>query len=61
MGDKPLDGARLFDRFYTLASHEAGTGTGLGLAIVKSICDHYGYVVRYEYLAKQHTFTVEFK
>lgn len=61
VGDKPLDGARLFDRFYTLASHEAGTGTGLGLAIGKSICDHYGYVVRYDYAAQHHTFTVEFK
>ncbi|MBO7185906.1 MAG: HAMP domain-containing histidine kinase [Alistipes sp.] len=60
VGDKPLDGARLFDRFYTFASHEAGTGTGLGLAIVKSICDHYGYNVRYGYAVQHHTFTVEF-
>ncbi len=61
VGDRPLDSTRLFDRFYTLASHEAGTGTGLGLAIVKSICDHYGYNVRYDYAAQHHTFTVEFK
>lgn len=53
----PLDGRRLFTRFYQ-GSPGAG-GTGLGLAIVKAIADRYQFRLRYDYRT-YHVMTVHF-
>lgn len=58
-GGESLDSSRVFDRFYTHTQHESSTG--LGLAIVKSICDHYGYVITYNYTSGRHIFTIRFR
>lgn len=59
-GDTPLDGSRLFERFYT-ATSRAGS-TGLGLPIVRSICEHYNFRVTYSYDERscRHIFTIRF-
>lgn len=56
-GDEPLDGSRLFDRFYT--SGKKGS-TGLGLALVKSIADSYNFKIGYSYKEEKHRFAVKF-
>ena len=56
-GDEPLDGSRLFDRFYT--SGKKGS-TGLGLALVKSIADSYKFKIGYSYKEEKHRFAVKF-
>lgn len=56
-GDEALDGARLFDRFYT--SGKTGS-TGLGLALVKSISGYYGYGLEYVFKEARHSFTIRF-
>lgn len=56
-GVEPLDGNRLFDRFYT--NGKSGS-TGLGLALVKSIADSYGFVVEYSFKSGRHSFAVRF-
>ena len=56
-GDEALDGARLFDRFYT--SCKTGS-TGLGLALVKSISGYYGYGLEYVFKEARHSFTIRF-
>ena len=56
-GDGPLDGSRLFDRFYT--SGKKGS-TGLGLALVKSIADSYNFKIGYSYKEEKHRFAVKF-
>lgn len=45
--NQPLDGRRLFTRFYQ--GSPAGGGTGLGLAIVKAIADRYHFRLRYDF------------
>lgn len=57
-GDTPLDGDRIFDRFYHGPDKE-NVSTGLGLALVKSICDRYSFGLRYSYEGK-HVFRIEF-
>jgi signal transduction histidine kinase len=54
----PLDGNRIFKRFYRSSS--AKKGNGLGLAIVKSICDYHKWTVKYSYGDGRHYFTVYF-
>lgn len=56
-GDEALDGARLFDRFYT--SGKTGS-TGLGLALVKSISGYYGFGLEYVFKEARHSFTIRF-
>jgi signal transduction histidine kinase len=56
-GSEPLDGSRLFDRFYT--SGKKGS-TGLGLALVKSIADSYNFKIEYSFKEGKHCFKVRF-
>ncbi len=56
-GIQALDGDRIFDRFW---KSEYSDGTGLGLAIAKQICDHYGFLIEYEFKEKFHVFSVFF-
>ena len=56
-GDEALDGARLFDRFYT--SGKTGS-TGLGLALVKSISGYYDFGLEYIYINGKHNFYIKF-
>jgi len=45
--DKPLDAARIFDRFHKETTADAGTG--LGLAIAKAITEMHGLHIAYRY------------
>lgn len=54
----PLDGARIFDRFYRATEKEGSSG--LGLALVEAVCRLYGLRVSYDYVAGRHRFTVQF-
>jgi len=56
-GSGPLDGDRIFKRFYKATAHEQSTG--LGLAIVKAVADVYGFRVTYHFPGR-HRFTVLF-
>ena len=56
-GDEALDGARLFDRFYT--SGKTGS-TGLGLALVKSISGYYDFGLGYVHRNSRHNFYIKF-
>jgi len=51
---KPLDGERLFKRFYKETNHE--DNNGLGLSIVWQICEASGIKARYEYEYNKHAF-----
>ncbi len=55
--DTPLDGQRIFERFY----HSAGkpSSTGLGLSIVEAICRLYGMAVAYRFEGGMHVFEVK--
>ncbi len=55
-GDTPLDGTRIFTRFYQGARKEGSTG--LGLALVKAVADYYGFRVEYAFVEGRHCFTV---
>ena len=57
-GDEALDGARLFDRFYTSGKNGS---TGLGLALVKSIAGYYDYGLEYAFAGRRHNFVIRFK
>lgn len=54
--DRPLDGQRIFERFY----HTPGnaSSTGLGLSIVQAICRLYGISVDYRFERGMHVFNV---
>ena len=56
-GTQVLDGNRIFDRFW---KSEYSDGTGLGLAIAKQICDHYGFLLQYEFKEETHYFSINF-
>lgn len=45
--DRPLDGARIYDRFHKETTAEGGTG--LGLSIAKAIAELYGLHLSYAY------------
>ncbi len=54
--DMPLDGKKVFQRFYQGKKKEGSTG--LGLAIVHAVCSHFGLQVRYEFVNQHHTFII---
>jgi signal transduction histidine kinase len=56
-GAQALAGDRIFDRFW---KSEYSDGTGLGLAIAKQICDHYGFLLQYEFREGSHFFSIVF-
>ncbi len=56
--EKALDAAVIFNRFYQGSKKEGSTG--LGLALCKSVCDLYGFSLRYVYLEEKHVFSVLF-
>jgi len=56
-GTQALDKDRIFDRFW---KSEYSDGTGLGLAIAKQICDHYGFLLQYEFSQRTHHFSIIF-
>jgi len=56
-GMQALNGDRIFDRFW---KSEYSDGTGLGLAIAKQICDHYGFLLQYEFRKETHYFSIIF-
>ena len=56
-GIRALEGDRVFDRFW---KSEYSDGTGLGLAIAKQICDHYGFLLQYEFKKGAHHFSIIF-
>ena len=58
-GKIPLDGERIFERFYQGSAKKEGS-TGLGLALVKAICDRYSFRLAYGYSDGCHRFTVDF-
>lgn len=54
--DSPLDGEKIFERFYH--SPEKTSSSGLGLSIVKAICQLYGMGIAYSFEQGMHTFRV---
>jgi signal transduction histidine kinase len=56
-GSQALAEDRVFARFW---KSEYSNGTGLGLAIAKQICDHYGFLLRYEFRKGTHYFSILF-
>lgn len=54
----PLDGSRIFSRFYRDMANEQGTG--LGLSIVQSVAGIYGIVPQYSFSGGMHRFTLVF-
>jgi signal transduction histidine kinase len=56
-GTRALNGDKIFDRFW---KSEYSDGTGLGLAIAKQICDHYGFLLQYEFREGTHHFSIIF-
>jgi signal transduction histidine kinase len=56
-GIQALAGDRVFARFW---KSEYSDGTGLGLAIAKQICDHYGFLLQYEFRDGAHYFSIAF-
>ena len=57
--EEPLDGNKVFDRFYQGQKKEGSTG--LGLAIVHSICMQYGLQIAYSHQQGLHQFTLSRK
>lgn len=55
-GEKPLDGERIFERFYQGQKKEGSTG--LGLALVDSICKANHLTIDYTYVENRHIFTI---
>ncbi len=53
---EPLDGERIFTRFYH--SHTREGSSGLGLAIVASVAQLYGFAVEYAFVDGLHTFRI---
>ncbi len=52
----PLDGEKIFERFYH--SPEKKSSTGLGLSIVRAICQRYGLSIEYRFEAGLHAFEI---
>lgn len=56
----PLDGTKIFQRFYKGDQSQESAGVGLGLAIVREICIVSGFSVGYRFEKEMHEFTVWF-
>lgn len=56
--DIPLEGSRIFDRFYK--SGNLPDQHGLGLAIVKEICNASNFQIKYLHRQQQHVIRIEF-
>ncbi|MGL5636404.1 MAG: sensor histidine kinase [Bacteroidales bacterium] len=54
--DNPLDGSKIFERFYHTNRKE--NSTGLGMSLVKSICKRYGLHCKYVFSDGLHVFKV---
>lgn len=54
--DKPLDPAKIFQRFYK--SEQNSLGNGLGLSIIKQICDASGLKIEYSFQKNLHCFVL---
>ena len=59
-GQLPLDGEKIFSRFYHSNSSSEGS-TGLGLAIADSICRSYGLALSYSFNNGKHVFSVKIR
>ena len=59
-GQVPLDGEKIFSRFYHSNSSSEGS-TGLGLAIADSICRSYGLALSYSFNNGKHVFSVKIR
>ena len=59
-GQVPLDGEKIFSRFYHSNSSSEGS-TGLGLAIADSICRSYGLALSYSFNDGKHVFSVKIR
>ena len=57
-GELPLDGTRIFDRFYQ--GPKSKGSMGLGLPLVAAVCRTYSLGVKYEFEGGRHRFVVEF-
>lgn len=57
-GVQPLDGRRIFERFYQVTRREGSTG--LGLSIVDAVCKLYGLGLDYDFQEDEHRFEVRF-
>ena len=57
-GQSPLEGNRIFTRFYHSSSSKEGS-TGLGLAIADSICRSFGLTLAYSFSKGSHVFSVK--
>lgn len=56
-GDQPLDGKRIFERFYQGRKCEGSTG--LGLALARAVAESYRFTLSYEYSGGRHHFKVD--
>lgn len=57
-GEKPLDGERIFERFYQEERKE--NSNGLGLAICRSVCQQCGFSLTYSFKEGMHRFIWHF-
>ena len=57
-GEKPLDGERIFERFYQGERKE--NSNGLGLAICRSVCQQCGFSLTYSFKEGMHRFIWHF-
>lgn len=55
-GRQPLDGERIFERFYQGSKREGSTG--LGLALVRAVCNCYGLRAEYDFVEGRHRFRI---
>lgn len=57
-GEQPLDGDRIFERFYQGSKREGSTG--LGLALARAVADTYELQLTYHYADGRHHFALRF-
>jgi len=62
ISNSALKGALLQNKIFTRFYKEQSTSdsTGLGLAIIKQICDTCGFQIDYQFVDKEHQFTIDF-
>lgn len=59
-GDMPLDGTKIFRRFYQPLGRKEGS-TGLGLSLAYSVCARNGMTISYSFMGSRHVFRVNLK